>query len=122
MMPIQISEGKTPAGKRLMRCQVSGHVSQADAEGMHKQLQPGQPYNKCLVLCVVEKNTDYSPESRRLFKAMIGSYKAMGTVVGSAILRAAINFMQRVMGATDFRMFNGEAEALAWLDEQDKLR
>lgn len=116
-MPIQVSETKTPAGNRLMRCMVSGHVSLADAEGMGSQMKPGQPFHKCLVLCIVEKNTDYSPQSRKYFGTMINDHQAMGTVVSSAILRAAINFMQRVMGGKNFRMFNVEAEALAWLDE-----
>lgn len=121
-MPIQVSETKTPAGNRLMRCIVSGHVSLADAEAMGAQMKTGQPFHLCLVLCVVEKSTDYSPESRKYFGTMAGSFKAMATVVSSAILRAAINFMTRVMGGKDFRMFNSEAEGLAWLDEMGKAR
>ena len=121
-MPIQVSEAKTKAGNRLMRCVVSGHVSLADAEAMGNQLKAGQAFHKCLVLCVVEKSTDYSPESRKHFGTMQGNYQAMGTVVSSAILRAAINFMTRVTGGLDFRMFNGEAEALAWLDEMARPR
>lgn len=121
-MPIQVSESKTPAGHRLMRCNVSGHVSLADAQAMGDQMKTGQPFHKSLVLCVVDKSTDYSPESRKHFGTMQGSYQAMGTVVGSAILRAAINFMTRVTGGKDFRMFNSEAEALAWLDEVGRAR
>ena len=83
-MPIQVSEAKTKAGNRLMRCVVSGHVSLADAEAMGNQLKAGQAFHKCLVLCVVEKSTDYSPESRKHFGTMQGNYQAMGTVVSSA--------------------------------------
>lgn len=118
-MPIQIQEGKTPNGQRCMRALVSGYVSLADSRAMGEQLQVGQPYHQALVICLVEKSTEYSPESRKFFGTLIGSYKRMATVVTSAVLRASINFMVRLIGdAKDFRMFNTEAEAMSWLDEK----
>jgi hypothetical protein len=119
-MPIEITEAKTPAGARLMRARVSGNVSLADAEGMGEVLKPGQPFHGCLVLCVVDNNTHYSAEGRKYFGSMIGNYKLMGTVVTSTVVRAAINFMHRIFGAKDMRLFNTEAEALAWLDANNK--
>lgn len=119
-MPIEITEAKTPAGARLMRAQVSGHVSLADAEGMGDKLKPGQPFHGCLVLCLVDSSTHYSAEGRKYFGSMIGNYKLMGTVVTSIVVRAAINFMHRIFGAKDMRVFGNEADALAWLDENNK--
>lgn len=117
-MPIQIQAGKTPKGRPLMRAVVSGHVSLADAEGLGAQLKPGQPFHQYLVLCTVQKGTEYTPESRNHFRTLLGSFKRMATIVDSAILRAMINIMHRLFGsASDFRMFNSEADALAWLDE-----
>lgn len=116
-MPIEIQAGKTPKGQPLMRAQVSGTVTLAEAEAMGAQLKPGQPFHQNVVLCLVAKGTEYTPESRRYFGMMRGTFKRMGTVVDSAVLRAMINFMHRLSGnAADFRMFSSEAEALAWLD------
>lgn len=118
-MPIQIEEGKTPKGQRLMRCRVHGHVSLADAEGMSAQMKPGMPYHQALAICVVEKSTDYDPAARKHFDTMNPLFTRMATVVHSAVLRAMINFMHRVFGAPgNFRLFNSEAEALAWLDQE----
>jgi hypothetical protein len=116
-MPIQIQEGKTPKGQKYMVARVSGHVSLAEAEAMGAQMEPGQPFAGVLVLNLVEKDTQYSPESRKYFTSMKGKYKRMATVVQSAIVRAAINFALRVSGGADeFRMFKSEPEAMAWLD------
>ena len=69
------------------------------------------------VVCLVDKSTDYSPDSRKFFETMRGDYKRMASVVHSPVLRASINFMLRVMGhVNDFRMFSSEAEAMTWLD------
>lgn len=117
-MPIRVEEGKTPKGTRCMRTHVSGHVSLADAQLMAAQLLPGQPYHQGLVINIVEKDTEYSSDSRKFFSIMNGNYRRMAVVVTSAILRAAINFMRRLTGtSSDFRMFASEGEAMAWLDE-----
>ena len=96
---------------------VSGHITLEDAQGMGAQLKEGQPFHQDLVLCLVEKGTEYTPESRKYFSTMRGSFQRMATIVDSAVLRAMINFMHRVTGnAADFRVFNSEPEALSWLD------
>ena len=117
-MPIQIEEGKTPRGKRMMLARVSGKVSLEEAVAMGNQLKPGQPYHQSLVYCVVDKSTDYHPAARRHFTTFDGNYARMATLVTSPLVRAAINFMMRVFGnKADLRMFSTEATALAWLDE-----
>ncbi len=117
-MPIQIEEGKTPKGQRMMLARVSGHVTLQDAESMGDQLKPGQPYNQSLLLCLVDSTADYHPEARRHFSSFNGNYKRLATVVTSPLVRAAINFMLRVTGKTaEVRMFTTEGPALAWLDE-----
>jgi len=117
-MPIKTEEGKTPNGHLCMRALVSGHVSLADAEAMSAQLRKGQHFHGVRVLCLVEKSTEYSAEARKHFGSMHGNYLRMATVVTSAFLRASINFMTRLFGhREDFRLFNTEAEAQAWLDQ-----
>jgi hypothetical protein len=116
-MPIALKEGKTPKGERCLVAHVSGHVSLADAQGMGAQLEPGQPFHLALVINLVDKNTDYSPESRKYFVTMKGKYKRMATVVSSPVVRAGINFMVRLSGgAAEFRLFDDEPSAMAWLD------
>ena len=116
-MPIEIHEGKTPKGTRCMRALVSGQINLADADAMGALVLPGQPYHQALILCVVAKGTEYSPDSRRRFEAMNGDFKLMASVVTSGVVRAAINFMLRLNGGkAALRLFNTEADALAWLD------
>lgn len=116
-MPISIEEGKTPKGQRMMLAKVSAHVSLSDAEGMGNLLKPGQPFHGALVLCLVDKSTDYHPDARRHFNTFNGNYQRMATVVNSVLVRSAINFMVRVTGiGATFKMFTTEAEALRWLD------
>ncbi len=117
-MPICTEEGKTPKGKRMMKAQVNGLVSLADAQAMGDQLKPGNPYHRALVLCVVDKSTEYHPDARRHFSTFNGNFAKMATVVTSVLVRAAINFMARVTGSGQaMRLFTNETEALAWLDE-----
>jgi hypothetical protein len=103
-----------------MRAHVSGHVSLAEAQAMDAMMDPGQPYHQALIFNLVAKGTDYSPDSRKCFTAMKGKYKRMATVVPNAIIRATINFMLRLTGAAaDFRLFENEAAAMAFLDGVD---
>lgn len=101
-----------------MVSKVSGQVSLADAEAMGNLLKPGQPFHHAKVLCIVDKSTDYHADARRHFKTFTGNYAKMATVVSSSLVRATINFMVRIIGTGDaMKLFNTEAEALAWLDE-----
>lgn len=116
-MPIVTEEGKTPKGKRMLLAKVSGHVSLAEATAMGDLLKPGNPFHGALVFCVVDKTTDYHPDARRHFNTFNGNYSKMATVVTSAMLRAAINFMIRVTGTSaTVQMFTTESDAIAWLD------
>ena len=117
-MPIQTQESKTPKGERLMLNRVSGQVSLADAQQMGSYLTPGRPFHAALVLNLVDRNTEYSPDSRKYFPTLNGNYKRMASVVASPIVAAGINFMLRLGSRPDnFRMFNSESAALDWLDQ-----
>lgn len=117
-MPILIEEGKTKKGQRLMLTRSTGKVSLADAEAMGDLIKPGQPYHGSLILNRVDNDVDYHPEARRYFQSMNGNFKRLAVVMSSTVVRAMINFMMRVTGkAIAMRLFNSEAEALAWLDE-----
>lgn len=117
-MPIEIEDGKTPAGKSMMVARVSGVVTLKDADKMGALLQAGQRYKDGLVLSLVEKNVEYEPAARRHFQTFNGHYKKLAVVVTSPLVRSAINFMVRLTGKKiPFQMFTDEAEALAWLDQ-----
>ena len=116
-MPFQIDETTTPKGAPLLRVQASGHVSLAHAEELAARVAVGGPNHGWSILTIVARDTEYAREARNHFQTMKGNYRGLATVVTSPILRAAINMMLRLAGnAPHFRMFKGEAEALAWLD------
>lgn len=118
-MPFRFEDGTTPAGRPCLLVDVSGHVSLADAESLGAHVQPGARYHNQRVLTRVARGTEYSPESRKYFPTMNDKYVALAAVVTSPIVRAAINLMVRLTrNANRFRMFNDEAEAMAWLDAQ----
>lgn len=117
-MPFTFGEITTPGGRRCLLVEVSGPVSLADAQAMERHLLPGSAHHGGLVLSRVAKGTEYSPEARKFFPSLQSKYRALGTVVTSSIVRAAINLMIRLTPQTggEVRMFTTEAEALAWLD------
>lgn len=116
-MPIRIEEARTPKGQRMMRANVSGFVTLADAQSMGNLLQPGQPFHGGLVLTINDKSTEYHPDARRHFPTFRGSYQRHAAVVTGVLVRAAINFMVRVTGGDDsMKIFSTEAEAIDWLD------
>ncbi len=119
-MPIKIEEGKSPKGTRLMVARVQGNVTLAEAEAMGKLLQPGQAFEQATVLSIVASDTVYEPAARRHFQSFNGHFRKMGTVVTNPLVRAAINFMLHVTGRRNaMKLFNTEAEALAWLDASE---
>jgi hypothetical protein len=116
-MPIVLTETTTPAGKRVLRSHASGEVTLEEAKTFGVRLQPGAPNHQGLLLVVIEKGTDYTPEARKYFPTLNGTYKAMAFVITSPIVRAAVNMMVRLIGQSpNMRMFTREDEALAWLD------
>lgn len=116
-MPFEFVEATTPGGKKLLRVHARGEVTLVDAEALGARLQPGARNHLWRILSVVEKGTEYASSARKYFPTLHGKYGAMAVVLTSPIVRAAINMMVRLTGqAPQFRMFTGEAEALAWLD------
>jgi hypothetical protein len=120
-MPIVSQEDKTPGGRHVIRCQVSGHVSGQDALKLLEEARTQAKRNgtKGHLLCNVAPGTDYSPESRRSFtNDFEDSTRKVAAVVSSKIVRAAINFMTRLTTQkTPTRCFDDEASAMVWLDE-----
>ena len=121
-MPLTLEPARSSAGTPYLRCLVHGDVSLADSEVFGNAIKPGAPHHKALVLCIVASGTNYSPESRRYFPQTAPDYQALATVVKSAVVKAAINFIIRVSNsAGTFRMFNDEAEAMKWLEAQKPI-
>jgi hypothetical protein len=120
-MPIVAREDQTPGGRHVIRCQVSGHVSGADALALLEQSKElvKKAGTKGDLLCNVASGTDYSPESRRIFTKDFTPYtRRTSVVVTSKIVRAAINFMMRMSQRnTELQCFDDEPAAIAWLDK-----
>jgi hypothetical protein len=116
-VPFRFEDSKTPAGKPCLVIRASGMVELEDAKALEALIVPGARHHRGLVLSIVDRSTEYKPAARKYFATTQDKYGAMGVVVTSPIARAAINLMMRLTGqARAFRMFNTEAEALAWLD------
>ncbi|HRI69288.1 MAG TPA: STAS/SEC14 domain-containing protein [Polyangium sp.] len=119
-MPIVARDDQTKGGRHVVRCQVSGHVSGADANGLLEQSKAlaAKVGTKGDLLCNVAAGTDYSPESRRIFTKEFTPYtRRTAAVVSSKIVRAAINFMMRMANRnTELMCFDDEESAIAWLD------
>lgn len=120
-MPIVAREDQTKTGKHVVRCQVSGHVSGADATALLEQSKAlaARIGGMGHLLCNVASGTDYSPESRRIFtKDFKPCTDRTAVVVTSKIVRAAINFMMRMSpDKTELRCFDDEESAIAWIDQ-----
>ncbi len=115
-MPFEFEQATTASGMRYLLIRASGHVTLDDGKMMERYLLPGMPYHRGLVLSLVAKGTEYSPEVRKFFDTIKTTYVALAAVVTSPIVRAAINMMLRLTGSQNaLRMFTNEAEALAWL-------
>ncbi len=100
-----------------MRAQISGKITLADAQYMGEMLKPGQQFHKTLILNLIDKSTEYTPDSRHYFQSMRGNYLRMASVVTSPVIRAVINFQLRIAGqAEEFRLFDTEASAMTWLE------
>lgn len=116
-MPFRFEDSKTPAGKPCLLIHASGSVELADAKALEAMIVPGGRYHGGLVLSLVDKSTEYKPDARKYFAKLPDKYGAMGVVVTSPIVRAAINLIMRLTGqARAFKMFSTETEAFAWLD------
>jgi hypothetical protein len=117
-MPFRYVDGYTPRGDPCLWLHVSGTVTLADAQGLFEVIKPGAPYHRQRVLSIVEKGVEYATDAR---KYMIGLSDVLGpqaAVVTSPLVRAGINLLTRVAGKRDHvRLFETEAEALAWLTE-----
>jgi hypothetical protein len=117
-MAMRFSEQRTASGLRYLRIDVSGQVDLEQAKQFEAYVKRPEWRNGAF-LSVVAKGTDYAPEARKLFPSLRADVGALATVVTSPILRAAINMMERlahVQGDSPLRMFNDEAEAIAWLE------
>jgi hypothetical protein len=116
-VPFVFEDMKTPAGKPCLLVRASGLIELEDARALEVLTVPGARHHRGLVLSIVDRSAEYKPAARKYFATLQDKYGAMGVVVTSPIVRAAINLMMRLTGqARAFKMFPTEAEALAWLD------
>jgi hypothetical protein len=121
-MPLTMTLDTTAGGRKFVRSATSGQVDEADALKFMEAFKLGGPYHGLALLTVVEKNTSYTTESRRIFVQPNEGLKQTAIVVTSAPLRVMLNFMVKATSMagraeTLNRFFSTAAEAEAWLDE-----
>lgn len=119
-MSMQFSEHTSETGMRYLRADASEQVDLEQAKAFEAAVTRPE-WHHGLVLTVVAKGTEYSPESRKYFATLNKDIFALATVVTSPIVRAAINMMLRlgrIKGHSPLQMFSSETEALAWLESK----
>jgi len=118
-MPNAFSDRETDAGMSYLHVRTSGRVSLADVEALHEQLRrPSTALPK--FLSVVLAGTHYEAEARRHMVGLDREFSAAAAVVTNPIVRAVVNLMVRMQTphSGPVRVFEDEASALAWLEQQ----
>ena len=118
-MPHEFSDCVSDSGMAYVRVETHGRINLADSQELAAQLRrPSAQLPK--FLSIVAKGVDYEPEARRFAAGLDRDYSAAAVVVTNPIVRAIINLMIRMK--TEYsgpvRLFQDEAEALAWLEQQ----
>jgi hypothetical protein len=116
-MPFQFEVLTSASGLHYLRIDASGRIELADAKAFEAHMLQPQ-LRDGLVLSVVSKGTEYSPEARKFFPSMKDKTSKVAGVVTSPIVRAAINMMLRLDNEAGKRMrlFTSEQEAMNWLE------
>jgi hypothetical protein len=117
------TEATSPGGHRIARLTASGILTVEETRNWLATFSPGGPWFGVSVLAIAEKGTKMDPEVRKLYAdpastEPLRSYIAI--LVRGSLMRVTINFLiryrERRRGIS--RVFNDEASALEWLDQQ----
>jgi len=119
-VPYQLSTFELPDGRRCARLDWSGTVTGEDADAALAECEPGGAVYGLPVLAQAEGMFNLSPEARAIFSSPRKNEfsEKMALVVAKPVLRVMANFVLRVRRSHLQRLFNTEAEAIAWLLEK----
>jgi hypothetical protein len=117
-MPYQLQRDTTPAGVSIVRLDSSGRILAVDATEMMKEISPGGQHHGLPMLVISNDGVEVTAEARRIFTQRVGDEAGPPTAIVSTsmVMRVTINFISRVNGNTNMRLFSTEPDAVQWLD------
>jgi hypothetical protein len=118
-MPVEMTTFTLPGGARCLRMETSGHFSKEDAAVVIRETSPGGSYFLLPQLVLTQKQTSIASEARSAFAARgeLGDREPWAAVVvSSPVIRVVTNFLVRINRNKRVCLFNGEPEAVRWLD------
>lgn len=118
-MAFQLKRDTTPLGVTILRLVSSGRITGAEAADIMKEIAPGGAHHRLPMLVISKDDVEVTAEARRVFTRRVEDGDPPTAIVStSTVLRVTVNFIGRVNGNNNMRLFAGEPEALRWLDTQ----
>ena len=118
-MPTNVEIETTANHLRIARMISSGRIASAEAHAIMKDIEPGGRYHGLPLLCIVDDTVEMNADARRIFTARPNdsANPPSAIVTQSTVMRVTINFISRVNGQMNTRLFATEGEAIRWLEE-----
>ena len=118
-MPSQLQRDTTPAGVPIVRLSSTGLIQAAEAADLMKEISPGGQHHGLPMLVISGDGVEVTAEARRVFTQRVGDEEGPPTAIvsSSMVMRVTINFIGRVNGNANMRLFSSEPEAVQWLDQ-----
>jgi hypothetical protein len=119
-MPYELSVFHLPCGARAARVRNIGTLLGTEAESMMKEWAPGGPMFGLPALVLNQDLKVMTTEARAVFSRWPDPQPTEWfAIVGvNPVVRIAGNFIMRVGGVKQRRLFATEEEAIRWLDER----
>jgi hypothetical protein len=117
-MPYTLKTEQTPNGLKFTRLHTSGRITETEADALMHELA-GSRYSSQPMLAVTGESTEVTADARRIFTTSVGTDGALPSaiVTSNAVMRITVNFIGRVNGNHNTRLFSTEREALQWLEQ-----
>ncbi len=121
-MPMKMTLSTSRDGKPMVRSISSGLLTEEDAQQFHDAFSASGPYNGMPMLAEMEKDTTFTPQSRKLFTKPNTGLSRAAIVINSAPMRVMLNFMVKASSVggrpdTMTQFFKSVPDAEAWLGE-----
>jgi len=119
-MPFSLQNERTLSSLRITRLTISGKITEEEATDLMTKLGREGGFGGIPLLVISDPSTDIGAGARRIFTAQADATQPVmptAVVTKSAVMRVTVNFIGRVNGNQNTKMFATEAEAVRWLEE-----
>jgi hypothetical protein len=117
-MPYTLKLEQTPKGLDITRLHTRGRITETEADALMHELS-ASAYSRLPMLAVTGQDTEVTADARRVFTTRVGTDGALPSaiVTTNAVMRITVNFIGRVNGNHNTRLFATEREAMLWLEQ-----